>query len=128
MTHYFLYIKAGVQLDENTHFYKVGIGESDAGMRMHAWIEAYAAEHGHFFCRWSQDATEFYCKCIDSIGHNAQLIQAIPAADLKKVLRTGCEDPECYYAILNRHKMMMAIDPHYYTYYELSKRNSAAHK
>lgn len=122
MTHYFLYIKAGVVLNEDTSFYKVGIGESDAGIRMHAWIEAFAAEHGHMFCRWSLDAVEFYSKCLESIGHNAQEIQAITAADLKKVLRTGCDDPESYYAIMNRHKMMMAIDPHYYTYYELSKR------
>lgn len=122
MTHYFLYIKAGAVLNEDTRFYKVGIGESKEGMLIYAWLEAYAAEHGHMFCRWSHDAVEFYSKCIESIGHNAQLIKSIPAADLKKVLRTGCEDPACYEAIMNRHKMMMALDPHYYTYYELSKR------
>lgn len=122
MTHYFLYIKAGVILNEDTRFYKVGIGESEVGVRLHAWLEAYAAEHGHMFCRWSLESAEFYSKCIESIGHNAQLIRAIPGSDLKKELRTGCDDPECYYAILNRHKMMMAIDPHYYAYYELSKR------
>lgn len=122
MTHYFLYIKAGVILNEDTRFYKVGIGESEVGVRLHAWLEAYAAEHGHMFCRWSLKSAEFYSKCIESIGHNAQRIQAVAAADLKKILRTGCEDPECYYAIVNRHKMMMAIDPHYYTYHELSKK------
>lgn len=122
MTHYFLYIKAGVQLDANTRFYKVGIGESAVGIRHHAWLEAYAAEHGHMFCRWSHDAVEFYSRCIESIGHNAQLITSVSAAVLKKRLQTGSEDPACYYAIMNRHAMMMALDPHYYTYYELSKR------
>lgn len=122
MTHYFLYIKAGMILNEDTHFYKVAIGESEQSVRLNAWLEAYAAEHGHMFCRWSLDAVEFYSKCVESIGHNARDIQAITAADLKKMLRTGCEDPECYYAIVNRHKMMMAIDPHYYTYHELSKK------
>lgn len=29
MTHYFLYIKAGVQLDAETDYYKVGIGLSN---------------------------------------------------------------------------------------------------
>lgn len=120
MTHYFLYIKAGMILNEDTRFYKVGIGESNQGMRLHAWLEAYAAEHGHMFCRWSQDAAEFYSRCIESIGHNAQLISTITAHDLKRALQTGCEDPGCYEAIMNRHKMMMAIDPHYYTYYQLS--------
>lgn len=122
MTHYFLYIKAGVLIDENTTFYKVGIGESEKGMRLHAWLESYAAEHGHLFCRWSHESVEFYSKCIESIGHNAQLIKAIPGSDLKRILRTGSEEPACYYAVQNRHKMMMAIDPHYYAYYELSKR------
>lgn len=122
MTHYFLYIKAGVQLDADTRFYKVGIGESNAGMRMLSWLEAYAAEHGHMFCRWSHNAVEFYSRCIESIGHNAQLITAITALDLKRALQTGSEDPASYYAIMNRHKMMMAVDPHYYTYYELSKQ------
>ena len=122
MTHYFLYIKAGVQLDENTAFYKVGIGESKQGVRLHAWLEAYAAEHGHLFCRWSRESGDFYSRCIDSIGHNAQLIRTITANVLKNVLQTGCEDPACYDAIMNRHKMMMAIDPHYYTYYQLSSK------
>lgn len=36
MTHYFLYIKTGVRLDADTSFYKVGIGESNAGMRLSA--------------------------------------------------------------------------------------------
>lgn len=29
ITHYFLYIKAGVLLDAHTRFFKVGFGESD---------------------------------------------------------------------------------------------------
>lgn len=122
MTNYFLYIKAGAVLNEDTRFYKVAIGESAVGIRHHAWLEAYAAEHGHMFCKWSHDAVEFYSKCIESIGHNAQLIMSVPAAQLKKRLQVDGEDPACYYAIMNRHAMMMAIDPHYYTYYELSKR------
>ena len=122
MTQYFLYIKAGVQIDENTAFYKVGIGESNAGIRMLSWLEAYAVEHGHMFFRWAPGCWGFYSKCIVSIGPNAQVITNITARDLKRSLQAGCEDPACYDAIMNRHKMMMAIDPHYYTYYELAKR------
>lgn len=122
MTHYFLYIKAGIQIDANTAFYKVGIGKSDKGLRLRAWLEAYAAEHGHLFCIWSKDSADFYSRCVESIGHGAPLIQEIPGDTLKEVLRTGCEEPECYYALLNRHKMMMAVDPHYYAYYQLSRR------
>lgn len=122
MTHYFLYIKAGAVINEDTRFYKVAVGESAVGIRHQAWLEAFAAEHGHMFCKWSHDAVAFYSRCIESIGPAAQLITQLPAAKLKKTLQAGSEDPACYYAIMNRHAMMMAIDPHYYTYYQLSRR------
>lgn len=122
MTHYFLYIKAGVLLDEHTAFYKVACGDGQKGAQMNAWLEAYAAEHGHFFVRWSLDAVEFYERCQISIGPNANDIKSIAAADLIKSLKTGCEDPCCYEAIRNRHHMMMQLNPHYYIFHELSKR------
>lgn len=122
MTHYFLYIQAGVQLNADTHFYKVGIGESVTGMQFRAWLEAYAAEHGHLFVRWSVEAADFYQKCIDSIGPDAHCIASIPAADLIKSLKTGCDDPACWQALQHRHQLLMKIDPKYYTYHELSKR------
>lgn len=122
MTRYYLYIKAGVLLDEHTAFYKVACGESQKGDQMNAWLEAYAAEHGHFFVRWSIDTVGFLDQCQMSIGCKAQDIKSIAAADLIKSLKTGCEDPSCYEAIRNRHHMMMQLNPHYYTYYELSKR------
>lgn len=49
MTHYYLYIAAGLSIDSNTRFYKVGIGESEAQTKKRAWLEAYAYEHGRFF-------------------------------------------------------------------------------
>lgn len=122
MTHYFLYIKAGVQLDAHTRFYKVLIGEGKNGVRQNAWLEAYAAEHGHMFVRLSLDARSFYAKCCMSIGVNVDIIETVTAKQLIETLKTGCEVPACFEAIHNRHKMMMQLDPHYYTYYELSKR------
>ncbi len=122
MTHYYLYIKAGVRLDADTRFYKVAIGESQQGRKMNAWLEAYAAEHGHLFVIWSPDAVDFFSKCVVSIGHDAAPIIAIPGKDLISSLKNGCEDPAFWLAIQHRHELLMQIDPNYYTCHELSKR------
>lgn len=122
MTHYYLYIQAGLELDSQTRFYKVAIGEGQLGRKQNAWLEAYAIEHGHFFVRWSSDAIQFAMDCRVSIGHDAAPIISIPGRDLIMSLKNGCEDPACWQAIQHRHELMMRIDPHYYTYHELSKR------
>ena len=122
MTHYHLYIQAGVQLDAATRFYKVGIGQSKDQHRLYAWLHSYAIEHGHFFMLWSNDVAEFFCKCRESIGHGAAPLVTISAADLKKSLKTGCEDPAVFNAILHQHNLLMQIDTHYYMTYQLTKR------
>lgn len=115
MTHYYLYIKAGQELDTNTDFFKVGIGESDAQIRKRAWLQAYANEHGHFFVIWSPEAVEFMIKCQESIGPNAKNVVAVMANGLVRILRDGAEVPSSYQAELNRHRVLMQIDPRYYT-------------
>lgn len=122
MTHYHLYIKAGVQLDLDTRFYKVAVGEGLQGRKQHAWLEAYALEHGHFFVRWSSDAVQFVVDCQESIGADAAPVISLPGRDLIRTLKNGCEDPAFWQACQHRHELMMRIDPHYYTYHELSKR------
>lgn len=115
MTHYYLYIAAGHTIDSNTRFYKVGIGESEAQNKKRAWLEAYAFEHGHFFVRWSLDAVEFCVKCQQSIGIKHPDVLSVLANDLCKILATGCEEPAFYQSALNRHHLLMQIDPNYYT-------------
>lgn len=122
MTHYFLYIQAGLELDSQTRFYKVAVGEGQIGRKQYAWLEAYAIEHGHFFVRWSSDAVQFVMDCRESIGHDVAPIVSIPGRDLIKSLKNGCEDPAFWQALLHNHQLMMKIDPNYYTYHELSKR------
>lgn len=122
MTHYYLYIQAGVRLDSDTHFYKVAVGEGQQGRRQNAWLEAFAVEHGHFYVRWSTDAVQFAIDCQNSIGADAAPMVSIPGSDLIKSLKNGCDDPACWQAIQHRHQLLMQIDPHYYVYHELSKR------
>lgn len=121
MTHYYLYIQAGVRLDSDTRFYKVAVGEGQLGRRQNAWLEAYALEHGHFFVRWSSDSIQFVMDCRDSIGPDAAPIVSLPGRDLIKTLKNGCDDPQFWQACQHRHQLMMQIDPHYYACYQLSK-------
>lgn len=122
MTHYYLYIAAGHTIDSNTRFYKVGVGESEAQNKKRAWLEAYAFEHGHFFVRWSLDAVEFCVKCQQSIGIQHPDVLSVMANDLCKILATGCEEPAFYQSALNRHHLLMQIDPNYYTCHMLRSK------
>ena len=115
MTHYYLYIQAGRTLDADTAFFKVGVGRSDAQTKKFAWLQAYAHEHGHYFVIWSSEADEFLIKCRKSIGTKVKNVVAIMANDLVRILRDGAQEPSSYHAGLNRHHLMMTIDPRYYT-------------
>lgn len=121
MTRYYLYIKSGVILNEDTRFYKLAIGEGCLGDRVKTWLEAYAHEHGHFFVLWSSSAADFYIKCRDSIGSKAADIIVLSGRDFVRSLKNGCEDPETLEACRNRHRLLMAISPDYFYSYQLSR-------
>lgn len=115
MTHYYLYIAAGLTIDSNTRFYKVGVGESEAQNKKRAWLEAYAFEHGHFFIRWSLDAVEFLARCLESVNKDLFDVLTMKADDMVGVLNGTGEEPTFYQAAINRHHLLMQIDPNYYT-------------
>lgn len=122
MTHYFLYIQAGVRLNSDTRFYKVAVGEGQMGRKQNAWLEAYAMEHGHFFVRWSINAVEFVNACQVSIGDDAAPLISLPGRDLITTLKNGCDDPAFWQACQHRHELMMRINPNYYMYYQVGYR------
>lgn len=125
MTRYYLYIKAGVQLDADSQFFKVAIGESKKDVRVYAWLESYAYEHGHFFVRWSLSAVGFLTRCLESV--NKQILDVVPMKGnaLVAFLREGDEVPAFYEAALSRHRLLMQIDPDYYSNYQLQCRQAA---
>lgn len=122
MTHYYLYIKAGLRIDATTSFYKVAIGESEAQCRMLAWLQAFANEHGHFFVRMNPDALDFMAKCLESVNKDLFDVVTLIAAKLVGILRTGCEEPTSFQAELNKQRLLMAIDPNYYCYQTVKKQ------
>lgn len=125
MTRYYLYIKAGVQLDANSQFFKVAIGESQKDVRVYAWVESYAYEHGHFFVSWSLPAVDFLSRCLESV--NKQILDVVPikGKDLVSFLQDGTEEPAFLQATLSRHNLLMQIDPEYYTNYQLRNRRAS---
>lgn len=122
MTRYYLYIQAGLELDSSTRFYKVGISESLALSKVRTWLEAYANEHGHLFVIWSHDAATFFSRCSESIGPNAQPLVMIQGSKLVRLLKGGLPDPDSWFVTQERHKLLLRVDPHYFTYYQLSKK------
>ena len=123
MTHYYLYIEAGHQIDENTRFYRVAIGESTPMLKRKAWLESYALEHGHLFVLWDIDAVKFYDDCKLSLEGRARSLEPRSAHALIQQFKTGEDDPASYFANLNRHKMMMQIDTRYYSEHTIYRRN-----
>lgn len=122
MTRYYLYIRAGVRLDADTRFYKVGISESVALSKVRTWLESYANEHGHLFVLWSHDTANFLSRCLKSIGPDAQPLTYIQGVQLRRILKNGCHDPDSWFVTMERHKLLLRIDPHYYMYHALSRR------
>lgn len=121
MTRYYLYIRCGVQLDADTRFYKVSCGDGIVGTRQRTWIDAYAAEHGHFFVLWSLDAVNFMLACADSIEGDVKPIIHCSAGDMIDYLKGDDDDPALWQAYQHRHRLLMAIDPHYYAHYQISR-------
>lgn len=114
MVRFYLYIKAGRTIDRDTEFFKVAVGQSDPQLKLKAWLEAYAIEHGHLFSLWNYSAQDFFERCMKSIGCQTIQLRHTTGAGLKRYLQTGEEDPACYQANLNRHRMLMKLDSKYY--------------
>lgn len=121
MTRYYLYIRCGILLDADTRFYKVSCGNGIVGTRQRTWIDAYAAEHGHFFVLWSLDAVNFMLACADSIEGDVKPIIHCSAGDMIDYLKGDDDDPALWQAYQHRHRLLMAIDPNYYAHYQISR-------
>ena len=94
MTHYYLYIESGAQLDDTSKFYSVGIGSSLQGNRDRKFLEHYAALHGHYFAIWSDDVDEFLAKVENSLPSHSVQTRMISARDLVRSFKTATMVPE----------------------------------
>lgn len=67
MVHYYYLICAGAQVDENTQFFRVGVGTSRQANSDFLYLTAQAVDKGWYFERVSDVSDEFIRKIADSL-------------------------------------------------------------
>lgn len=67
MTHYYYLICAGAQVDQNTQFFRVGVGASRQANSDFLFLTAAAVDNGWYFERVSGKSDEFIRKLADSL-------------------------------------------------------------
>ena len=122
MTHFYLYISCGTSLDENSRFYKVGIGESSRQSRVYDFLESYALEHGHYFVLWDNNAIDFLKRCLDSVNGTLSQVTTMSGDELRKAFLTQSPVPYSLKANQQRHDLLKRIDPAYYAVCMLRRR------
>lgn len=124
MTSYYLYIMAGLELDNSTRFYKLSIGESEREDRVRAWLEAYALEHGHFFALCDGYCADFLDSCLRSVSKDWRDILITRGDSFVAYLRGDGDDPVMFSQALHRHRFLRKIDPNYYAQCQITRRYS----
>lgn len=124
MTRYYLYIKAGLELDNSTRFYKLSIGESERQDRVRAWLEAYAFEHGHFFAIYDGYCVGFLDSCLHSVSKDWRDVLITRGDSFVASLRGNGDDPVMFSQALHRHRFLRKINPNYYALCQIARRNS----
>lgn len=113
MTHYYLYIEAGAQLDDTSKFYSVGVGSSLQGNRDRTFLEHYAARNGHFFAIWSDDVDEFLAKVKNSLPSHSVQTRLISARDLVRSFKTATMVPESAASLKTAHQQRYVMNLDY---------------
>lgn len=62
MTHYYLLIVAGEEIDETTRFFKIAVGSGAADVAGILALKALAAAHHWYFAKYSHETTDFLLK------------------------------------------------------------------
>jgi hypothetical protein len=67
MTHYYYLICAGAQVDQNTQFFRVGVGASRQANSDFLFLTAAAVDKGWYFERVSAESDDFIRKLAESL-------------------------------------------------------------
>lgn len=113
MTHYHLYIECGAIIDANSHFYRVAIGQSGPEQRVFHKLQAYAAQHGHFFDIASREHEDFFYQCINSLEHAAPSVQYIRGRNLLRTLNGTQAKSLNPHHLHNKHQMSLTLNLDY---------------
>lgn len=123
MTHYYHYIAADADINENTQFYSVGIGTSKQANSDYLFLIAYAAEHHHYFELFTTQTMDFVRKCKKSLAPIIPCTVKISARDLVRALKHGERPAASSKARHAQHLNLMQLNDNYRFFCNLSKRN-----
>ena len=91
-----LLIVADSCITRDTRFYNVAVGESKAEIRCSQYLTVWAAEHGHYFERYSADVDLFLRRIADSLSLTLTDLpfMSIGVADLVRHIREFGDTPK----------------------------------
>lgn len=125
MKTYYLYVQAGVIMDDTARLFKVGIGSSAADSKLCAQLADYAALHGHWFEKWSPATADFVLKVRQHYSAVLPLMYAKPRALLAS-LREGVALPVPGALLHNHNHLLFSLSCAYRTSPSVSLKFSAS--
>lgn len=124
MTHYYYYIIAGAQCDENTRLFKVGVGSSKQGQRDYLFLTAFAVEHGHYFELVSAKTDNFVHRVTLSLGGVLPSIMVLSSREMVRYLKGAGLPTLSNDALLSNDAQLKVLNTNYRIISNLRRRAS----
>lgn len=128
MTHYYLYIAAGAELDATAKFFKVAVGSSKQSQRDYLFLLAHSVEHFHFFEMWSNEVDLFLDKCWTLSGLDRALIQQVSARELVRAFKSNAYPALSQQYLHNVSQMRFALNTAYRVQSNLNRMRTSSAK
>lgn len=125
MKSFYLYVQAGVIMDDTARLFKVGIGSSADDAKLCAKLADYAAHHGHWFEKWSPATADFVLKVRQNYSAILPLMYAKPRALLAS-LQNGIALPVPGSLLHNHNHLLFSLSCAYRTSPSVSLNFSAS--
>lgn len=128
MTHYYLYIAAGTELDATAKFFKVAVGSSRQSQRDYLFLLAHSVNHFHFFEIWSNDVDAFLDKCWTLSGLNRTMLQQVSARELVRAFKSNTYPTLSQQALHNANYQRFALNVAYRIQSNLNREKASSAK
>lgn len=125
MKSFYLYVQAGVIMDDTARLFKVGIGSSAADYKLCAQLADFAASRGHWFEKWSPVTADFVLKVRQFYPDALPLMYASPRALLAS-LRNASALPIPDALLHNNHHLLFSLSCEYRSSHSVSLNFSAS--
>lgn len=124
MKHYFYYIIAGAQCDENTRLFKVGVGTSKQGNRDYLFLAAFAVDHGHYFELVNDKTDDFVHRLTLSLGGVLPSIMVLSSREMVRYLKGAGLPNLSNDKLLSNDAQLKVLDINYRIISNLRRRSS----